>query len=493
MKKYIVLIVFLGLGLSSCEDFLNLIPKNQKVVTTVDDVKVEMLAYWSAHTYDATPVLSYGSSSNLSLPIYNDVNTHLCIYGDNLFLEEFNRHSDITEKVMSHFRVDREWKGLGLASAMWSSAYCSIGFMNSIIDDLVLMNPTKEEYETIGGEARMVRAWCLFKLMQFFCPYDKDAYGVPFNLDSQNTDPQPRKTLTELYDFLEAELIEISQFTTTPEPWNFFCNPTFIHSFMAEMYMYRAMSAAAREGDWKAAEDYSAKVIENYKIETSSGVLANLFSTSNVQYTTKNTLCALRLATERICGIGGQFTSIWGLNNAQQPSSELWDLYAENDIRKQAWFVEAEEEGVKRVYVSKPQVSSWGPAGDVLVLYRKAEMYLINCEAKCRQGFDDEAAEMLFKFRQQRIPGYNEPIGNNVLDEIVKERRRELCFEYGSRWLDMKRFGLTCKRSYIEENTSEMIDDELTADDYRYTLPIPVDIEIDYNDIPQNPGWTTYD
>ena len=38
-----------------------------------------------------------------------------------------------------------------------------------------------------------------------------------------------------------------------------------------------------------------------------------------------------------------------------------------------------------------------------------------------------------------------------------------------------------------------MIDDELTADDYRYTLPIPVDIEIDYNDIPQNPGWTTYD
>ena len=48
-------------------------------------------------------------------------------------------------------------------------------------------------------------------------------------------------------------------------------------------------------------------------------------------------------------------------------------------------------------------------------------------------------------------------------------------------------------RSYVEENTSEMIEDELKADDYRYTLPIPVDIEIDYNNIPQNPGWTTYD
>ena len=200
MKKYIILILFLGLGFTSCEDFLNLIPKNQKVVTTVEDVRVEMLSYWSAHTYDSTPVLSYGSASNLSLPLYNDVNVHLCIYGDNLFLDEFNRHSDITEKVMAHFRIDRDWKGLGLASAMWSSVYCSIGFMNSIIDDLTLMNPTKEEYETIGGEARMVRAWCLFKLMQFFCPYDLDEYGVPLNLDSQNTEPQPRRTQTELYD-----------------------------------------------------------------------------------------------------------------------------------------------------------------------------------------------------------------------------------------------------------------------------------------------------
>ena len=493
MKKYIILILFLGLGFTSCEDFLNLIPKNQKVVTTVEDVRVEMLSYWSAHTYDSTPVLSYGSASNLSLPLYNDVNVHLCIYGDNLFLDEFNRHSDITEKVMAHFRIDRDWKGLGLASAMWSSVYCSIGFMNSIIDDLTLMNPTKEEYETIGGEARMVRAWCLFKLMQFFCPYDMDEYGVPLNLDSQNTEPQPRRTLTELYDFIESELKEISTFTTVPEAWNFFCHPTFIHSFMAEMYMYRAMSAAAKEDDWENAEYYSGLLIENYNIESTSGVLASMFSSANVQYTTKHSYCALRLATKRFCGIGGQFTSIWGLNNAQQPSPELWNLYAENDIRREAWFVQKEDEGVMRVFVSKPEVSLWGPAADVLVLYRKAEMYLINCEAKCRQGRSDEAAEMLYAFREKGIPGYNEPIGEDVLDEILKERRRELCFEYGSRWLDMKRFGLTCARTYIDDKTSEIVEDVLTGDDYRYTLPIPVDIEIDYNNIPQNPGWTSYE
>lgn len=493
MKKYIILLMLIGIGFSSCEDFLNLVPKNQKVVTTVDDVRVEMIGYWSAHTYASVPVLSYGSASNLSLPIYNDINTHLCIYGDNLYLEEFNRHSDITEKVMTHFRQDRKWKGIGMAGAMWSAAYCSIGYMNSIIDDLVLMSASKEDYETIGGEARLVRAWCLFKLIQFFCPYDKDEFGVPLNLDSQNTDPQPRRTQTELYQFIEDELLDISQFTTAPKEWNFFYNRNFVHSFLAEMYMFRAMSAAAQEDDWSNAEVYSGKVIENYKIETTEGVLLGLFTLNNVQYTTKDPNCALRLATERTCGIGGQYTSIWGLNNAQQVSDELWSLYADGDIRRKAWFVEKEEEGVTRIYVSKPSVSLWGPAADLLVLYRKADMYLINCEAKCRQGYDEDAAAMLLKFRKCRIPNYDEVIGDDVLQEVLKERRRELCFEYGSRWLDMKRLGLTVKRTYQEDGKTEMVEDVLQSDDYRYALPIPTDIEIDYNNIPQNPGWTTFE
>ena len=491
MKKYIIIMLLTGIGFTSCEDFLNLIPKNQKIVSTVEDVRVELLGFWSAHTYYNVPVLSYGTASNLSLPIYNDVNVHLCIYGDNLYLEEFNLHSDITEKVMTHFRQDRKWKGLNLANAMWSSAYCSIGYMNSIIDDLNIMSPTQEEYETIGGEARLIRAWCLFKLMQFFCPFDNDQYGVPLNLDSQNTEPQPRSTQTELYAFLEEELLEIAQFTSVPKDWNFFYNQNFVQSFLAEMYMYKAMSVAAEEGDWEAVETYSGEVIKNYKIESTVGILSSLFSSDNIQYTTKNSYCALRLATSRICGIGSQYTSIWGLNNAQQVSSDLWALYAEDDIRRKAWFKEVEEEGVKRVFVNKPSVGLWGPVTDLLLLYRKADLYLMNCEAKCRLGKEDEAASMLLEFRRNRIPNYNEIIGNDVLQEVLIERRRELCYEYGSRWLDMKRFGLTCKRTYQEEGSTDIVEDVLSSNDYRYALPIPTDIEIDYNNIPQNPGWTT--
>ena len=172
--------------------------------------------------------------------------------------------------------------------------------------------------------------------------------------------------------------------------------------------------------------------------------------------------------------------------------AELLNLYANNDIRRQAWFVDGEDEGVPVVYIAKPRYES-DQMGDLTLIYRTAEMYLINCEAKCRQGKTEEAAKLLRSFREKRIEGYQEPIDTDVLQEVLKERRRELCFENGLRWLDMKRLGLTCSRRGYSDEQTDMATYTLEADDYRYALPIPTDIEIDYNNIEQNPGWTTFE
>ena len=75
------------------------------------------------------------------------------------------------------------------------------------------------------------------------------------------------------------------------------------------------------------------------------------------------------------------------------------------------------------------------------------------------------------------------------MDEIFKERRKEFCYELGSRWIDMKRLGLKVSRLGINKDGAGMREYALEADDYRYTLPIPEDSELDYNKIEQNPGW----
>ena len=53
----------------------------------------------------------------------------------------------------------------------------------------------------------------------------------------------------------------------------------------------------------------------------------------------------------------------------------------------------------------------------------------------------------------------------------------------------MKRLGLKVSRLGINKDGAGMREYALEADDYRYTLPIPEDSELDYNKIEQNPGW----
>ena len=492
MKRNICLILLLGVLCTSCKDFLTLVPKGSKVVTTVEDVKSELVGYWSACSYYRTPVLSYGTASNLSLPFYNDVNTHLAIYSDDMDMLMFNRHQDISSKVMGYYYQDVEWKGLTLASAMWSASYCSIGFMNAIIDDLSGMKPTQEERETILGEARLIRAWCLLKLIQFFAPYHNDALGVPLNLSSSDTEPHPRSSQTELYAFIEKEVEDVLSYQASPQQWNIFYRKRFMNSMLADMYLFKAGSAAAASDDYEKAELYSSRALSGYDLEENATILARLFTKDAFDISPDNNYCAVRMVSSRSNGIGAQYTGIWGKNNAQQPVAELLNLYANNDIRRQAWFVDGEDEGVPVVYIAKPRYES-DEMGDLTLIYRTAEMYLINCEAKCRQGKTEEAAKLLRSFREKRIEGYQEPIDTDVLQEVLKERRRELCFENGLRWLDMKRLGLTCSRRGYSDEQTDMATYTLEADDYRYALPIPTDIEIDYNNIEQNPGWTTFE
>ena len=492
MRFIIIALSFILCGtFTSCKDFLNLVPKNEKVVSTVEDVKVELLSYWVGTTYSTMPVPTYGQDM-LTLPMFNDVNVHLSIYDDNLYLPTFKRHRDIDKKCMDAYYEDVDWKGLALSESLWKNCYISIGFMNTVIDDLKNVEASQKDFEQIDGEARVIRAWNIFKLLQFFAPYGNDKLGVPLNLDSENVTPSGRKTQTECYDIIEEELLRVLDYTAEGQKWNFFYSKAFIHSFLAEMYMFRAGSAAGKDTDWANAEKYSAEIVSNYKIEKSAEILTSLFHANIETYTRNHTYCALKLATERPFTIGNQFTGIWGRGNAQQVSPELWNLYDPNDIRLKAWFKTEETEGEVVNYVDKYKTDGGSRVPDIIILYRKADLFLINAEAKCHIGQEAEARQMLQEFRASRIPNYTNLPYENVLEEIYTERRRELCFENGSRWLDLKRLGKGFTRKGLDSETQETKDFELKNDDYRFALPIPTKIELDYNNLEQNPGWTDF-
>ena len=99
MKKVLVIVWILALSNVGCKDFLNLVPKNKKIVANVEDVKTEMLMYLGSITYSVGKILqpSYGSSS-FRFPLYNDVATRLALYEDDIDMSYYSEHSDIDER-----------------------------------------------------------------------------------------------------------------------------------------------------------------------------------------------------------------------------------------------------------------------------------------------------------------------------------------------------------------------------------------------------------
>ncbi len=93
-------------------------------------------------------------------------------------------------------------------------------------------------------------------------------------------------------------------------------------------------------------------------------------------------------------------------------------------------------------YMHIKLLQSNGPTIDPMdvIHMRASEMYLIEAEALARQGQDGPAASVLFELVSERDSGYalSTNTGQNLIDEILLQRRIELFFE-GQRWFDMLR------------------------------------------------------
>ena len=57
------------------------------------------------------------------------------------------------------------------------------------------------------------------------------------------------------------------------------------------------------------------------------------------------------------------------------------------------------------------------------------------------------------------------------------------------RWLVLYRLKIAVSREGIDEKSQQVKTYKLESNDYRYALKIPIESELVYNKIPQNPGW----
>ena len=105
---------------------------------------------------------------------------------------------------------------------------------------------------------------------------------------------------------------------------------------------------------------------------------------------------------------------------------------------------------------------------------RAGEMYLIEAEAKARQGKDADAAKTLFDLISKRDPSYKQSTSTStvLLDEILFQRRIELWGE-GHRFTDLKRMNLPLNRNGIGHLAAVAVLFDVPAGDNRWEFLIP--------------------
>lgn len=488
MKKLLLFICIIGIC-TSCKDFLNLTPKNQVAVYTLEDVKQTMSSYLFAMASNDQDI--YFNGETINYPFDPDITESLVMYGDDVSMLDWFYYQ-IGWYYEDLYQENIEWNGLRLASQLWKRLFLSIGYMNEIFHNLENV-PDKDgnydDYMRIKAEAKLFRAYYVFKLTQFFSPYKDNRLGIPLNLSSDNVIASERWKQTDVYKFILDELHEVEQYEVLPTKWDVMYNQEVIHSLLAEVYWYKAESAAAEDTDWSNAEKYSNLIVAKRKLATTREELFSMFIPDDkpIGIVKDNLFTILQFVYYDQDKTGYSFGP-WGAEDERQlPTQELVKLYEKNDIRLDAYLGYQEMDGSDKWYVQK-----WNTYKKhynvVRALFRVAEMYLINAEAKARMGQMDQAKEVLEKFKSSRIPGYGSFTGD-VLQEILNERRKEFCYEGDFRFIDMKRLSLRIERKGLDVNDDSIHTFNLESDDYRYTLPIPYDAELKYNNIEQNPGW----
>lgn len=490
MKRFKPALLALMLLFSACQDFLDLQPKNKIVMNTLEDIRSMVGAYLYSMGGNGTNPVTFNGKS-ITWPFTKSINLGFTMYSNEMEMVRF----PVSTYGKSFSKVYYEnvgWEGVTLGKNLWVNFYLHIGYLNEAVVALEdLGGKDQAAWQKVMGEVKTIRAWYILKLLEHFCTYDNPDLGIPLNLDPDQITGGKRWKQSDVYKQIINDLTEVLGYTAASDDWNMFYQKEIVNLILAHTYWFKASSAAAEDTDWSRAAKYAADVLAiRGELETTSKQLKTEFAGDcTTPYITNNPYAFVKLASKLTASTGNADAPFYpNANTGQRPTDEFYKLFDAGDIRLEAFFGTTVIGGEKVPYIYK-YTRSWLFTGEFAVLFRVAEAYLIGAEANARLG-NPEGKKLLEAFKQSRIPGYTTYDGNDLLGEILKERRKEFCYEMDFNWLDMKRLNQQLTRPGMDSATGEETSYSLKAGDYRYALCIPLEEELSYNpDITNNPGW----
>jgi starch-binding outer membrane protein, SusD/RagB family len=408
------------------------------------------------------------------------------------------------------------------------------------------------EYNSIIAQARALRAFAYFQLMTYFSEdlSNDNALGVVLTTDvAQASDIRPRSTNGEIFSVIEGDLdFAINNLSPSLTSYKLISDDM-INALRARMYLYRKNYPLAKQYAQLVISNSGLNLTlatpvpanpptnPNYMVYVPSnpltvGAPTAAWNTSFYGNASTNPYRKMFNDTQR-----GEV--IFALD---RPDSQTWENIATQfttntssfngsplfEVSRSLFNILASKPGDVRRYVNVDPTSVLNPnyatdpayiASDVIVIdkypgkttagqplrndlkvFRLSEMHLILAECYASEGSlngaTNSVAASLKKIRDARnflgaqpLPNYT--TATDAWADILLERRLELCFE-GHRYVDLKRLGSLANVTLLRDATDDNISGvplSIPNNDYRYTMPIPID-EINANpSIQQNPGY----
>lgn len=493
---------------ASCSDFLSQYSKDMAIATTVADLEEVLIgeAYYRSKTIERGITADNCGFFNILDDDINIVANEDLIGSDN--------YNYTIKTTFGYFAWQQDVRfSYGNTSktsddATWNSLYHRIGVCNVILDEIELMpqetDAEKEAYFRVKGEAHFLRGQFYFIMANLYgkayrpATCDQDLC-VPLKLtpeveyDKTKDTQFERATVKAIFDQVVADLEAASELLRiSPQPakrrlhratWEA------VDLLLSRVYLYMQ--------DWPAAEAAARRVLETTHFD-----LAGLQSISPATpfLTGENREIVFSQGPNFVTPSGSLALgwSLTAMSSDYCVSRDLYDLYTEEDVRRDCYFqlnAATDSIALYRKY-AREKVNN---VSDALAL-RMAEVYLNLAEACALQGKEAEANAFLRHLREQRIIGYESPDfqGEELVAQVRLERRKELCFE-GHRWFDLRRYAVCNPYPYAKDiyhtyaiynNRQQFVGLNyylLPAGDKAYTFSLPFTaLEGDVEPMPDN-------
>ncbi len=385
--------------------------------------------------------------------------------------DEFRNHSTFSDYV--DLATNNLTAGNQLINTIWTNLYRYIYQCNAVlegIDRSTALTPViKEQLE---GESRFIRAFCYYYLVNLYGPVPSVS-STDYTINSILA----RSPVSEIYAFIINDLVTAKALLPTgyksgtnsssservrPNKWS-------AAALLARVYLHL--------GRWPEAEVESAGVIGSpvYGLSTD---LNNSFLKGSPE------------AIFQLMAVVPRFNSFPGGNFILSAAPSIISIapgflssFRPGDRRQLAWTKSISTTAGIFYYPYKYKVGQNASSiTEYTIVLRLAEQFLIRAEARAMQHklTESEADLNIIRLRAG-LSAINGLSQDALLDSIQTERKYELMFETGDRWINLKR--------------TQTIDGVMTPikgsnwNETDHLFPIPQTERLRNPNLSQNPGY----